>query len=670
MPETNIPEKKIRVAVAGNPNVGKTTLFNAITGARQKVGNWPGVTVEKKVGSKEYSGRMLEIVDLPGTYSLTAYSADEVVARDYILEEKPDVVVQVVDSTNLERNLYLSTQLLEMGVNLVLALNMSDLSEKKGDRIDLQGFEKFLGAKVVRTTAKDGKGINSLLDTVIEKAGSESLIHDIGYGKMIEGQILSLEAILAEDKNLDEKYPLRWLSVKLLEGDENARSKISSSSVGPEVGKYLSDLDLDICEAEIADKRYEFISSLLPQVCTTCVEKVSTSDMVDKVFTNKYLGIPIFLALMWGMFELTFTFASPFMKIIDMFFGWLAEVVAANVGSAWLASLLGDGLIAGVGAVLLFVPNIFILFFLLSLLEDSGYLARAAFIMDKLMYSMGIQGKSFIPMLMGFGCSVPAVMATRVIEDEKDRLITILITPFMSCGARMPVYVLLAGTFFGKQAGSVIFGLYVLGIIVAILSAKLFRTFIFKGTPSPFIMELPPYHRPSIGNSLKYMKNQGAVYLKRVSTVIVGGVVLIWLLAYFPQGVEYGSAESYVGSLGKFLEPLVAPIGFDWKIAVALIFGFLAKEVVLGSLGTLYGAGGDEGMLSSVLATDPTFTPAIALGLMVFTLLYVPCIGAVAVIKKETGSWKWMLFAAAYSTAIAWILAFVFVRLGNLMLVS
>lgn len=663
-------EKKIRVAVAGNPNVGKTTLFNAITGARQKVGNWPGVTVEKKVGSKEYSGHMLEIVDLPGTYSLTAYSADEVVARDYILEEKPDVVVQVLDSTNLERNLYLSTQLLEMGVNLILALNMSDLSEKRGDRIDIQGFEKFLGAKVIRTTAKEGKGIDSLLDAVIKKAGAESSAHDIGYGKEIEEKIRNLEKILAEDKSLAEKYPLRWLSVKLLEGDENARSKISNSRVEPEVEKFLSNLDLDICEAEIADKRYEFISRLLPQVCTTCVEKASPSDMVDKVLTNKYLGIPIFLALMWGTFELTFTFASPFMEIIDTFFGWLAEAVAANIGSAWLASLLGDGLIAGVGAVILYIPNIFILFFLLSLLEDSGYLARAAFIMDKLMYSMGIQGKSFIPMLMGFGCTLPAVMATRVIEDEKDRLITILVTPFMSCGARMPVYVLLAGTFFGRQAGSVIFGIYVLGILVAILSAKLFRTFLFKGKPSPFIMELPPYHRPSIGNSLKYMKNQGVIYLKKVSTVIVGGVAFIWLLAYFPSGVEYGSAESYVGSLGKLLEPLVAPIGFDWKIAVALIFGFLAKEVVLGSLGTLYGAGDDEGMLSSVLAADPTFTPAIALGLMVFTLLYVPCIGAVAVIKKETGSWKWMIFAAAYSTVIAWVLSFIFVRLGNIMFVS
>ncbi|AKB37648.1 Ferrous iron transport protein B [Methanosarcina siciliae C2J] len=660
-------ETKIRVALAGNPNVGKTTVFNAITGARQKVGNWPGVTVEKKVGTKEYAGHVLEIVDLPGTYSLTAYSADEVVARDYILEEKPDVVVQILDSTNLERNLYLSTQLLEMGTKLVFALNMSDLSESRGDEVDILRLEKLLGTSLIKTTANEGKGINALLDAIITKTDSEAhLPHEIGYGKDIEEKIRHLENILVKDMTLMNRYPSRWFSIKLLEGDENARSKLSRSSVKPEVEKFLSGLDSEGYEAEMADKRYEFISSILSQACTTCAEKMSPSDMVDKVLTNRYLGIPIFLALMWGMFELTFTFASPFMELIDMFFGSLAESVAANIDSSWLASLLGDGIIAGVGSVILFVPNIFILFFLLALLEDSGYLARAAFIMDRLMYSMGLQGKSFIPMLMGFGCSVPAIMATRTLEDEKDRLITMMVTPFMSCGARMPVYVLLAGTFFGKQAGSVIFGLYVLGIIVAILSAKLFRSVIFKGKPSSFIMELPPYHVPSVGNSLKHMWNQGSLYLKRVGTVIAGGVVIIWLLAYFPQGVEYGSAESYIGSLGKLLEPLVAPIGFDWKIAISLIFGFLAKEVVLGSLGTLYGTGEDEGILSSTLAADPTFTPAIALGLMVFTLLYVPCIGAVAVIKKESGSWKWMLFAAAYSTAIAWIMAFATVKIGNI----
>lgn len=660
-------ENKIRVALTGNPNVGKTTIFNAITGARQKVGNWPGVTVEKKIGTKAYGGHVLEIVDLPGTYSLTAYSADEVVARDYILEEKPDVVVQVLDSTNLERNLYLSTQLLEIGTNLILALNMSDLAEKRGEGLNAHALEKLPEVSLIKTTAKESKGINELLDAVISKSGSARPSNNkIEYGEKIEEKIRHLERVLAEDETLMARYPSRWLSIKLLEGDENAHSKLTSSKIEAEVKKFLSGLNTEEYEAEMADKRYEFISKLLPEVSKSHVEIMSGSDMIDKVLTNRYPGIPIFLALMWGMFELTFAFATPFMGIIEMFFGLLAEIVTANIDSPWFSSLLADGIIAGAGSVMLFVPNIFILFFLLALLEDSGYLARAAFIMDRLMYAMGIQGKSFIPMLMGFGCSVPAVMATRTLEDRADRLITMMVTPFMSCGARMPVYVLLAGTFFGKQAGSVIFGIYVLGIIVAIVSAKLFRTIIFKGSPSAFIMELPPYHRPSAVNSFKYMMNQGFLYLKRAGTVIAGGVMVIWLLAYFPQGVEYGSAESYIGSLGKLLEPLVAPLGFDWKIAISLIFGFLAKEVVIGSLGTLYGTGADEGMLSSALAADPIFTPAVALGLMVFTLLYVPCIGAVAVIKKESGSWKWMFFAAAYSTAVAWIMAFLTVKMGNI----
>ncbi len=661
--------EKIRIAIAGNPNVGKTSIFNQLTGARQKVGNWPGVTVEKKVGTRLYKEHTFEIVDLPGTYSLTAYSADEVVARDHILDERPDVVVQVIDSTNMERNLYLSSQLLEMGVNMVLALNMSDRADERGDRIDLCHLESLLGVSVVRTVANEGKGIDQILDAIIKRVDDHApLSHEIGYGNSIESKITSLEALILKESDLSNHYPARWLSVKLLEGDENVLAKISRSSANSKIRTYLADLDLEDNEAEIADRRYQFIGSLLPQVCVSCCEEVSSSDMIDRVLTNKYLGIPIFLSLMWAMFELTFTFGSPLMEVIDIAIGSLADVVSSNIQTPWLASLLGDGLIAGVGAVLLFVPNIFILFFIIALLESSGYMARAAFIMDRLMYSMGLQGKAFIPMLTGFGCSVPAIMATRTLEDEKDRLITMLVTPFMSCGARLPVYVVLAGTFFERQAGSIIFCLYILGIIVAILSAKLFRMFLFKGEPSPFIMELPPYNPPSIRNSLRQMWNQGYLYVKKVGTIITGGVILIWVLAYFPQGVEYGSAESLVGLLGRFVEPLVSPLGFDWKVAVALVFGFMAKEIVIGSMGTLYGVGGDEGMLSGALIADPAFTPAVALGLMVFTLLYVPCIGAVAVIKKESGSWKWMFFQAGYSTIVAWILAFVVVNIGNIVL--
>ncbi|MGM0770676.1 MAG: ferrous iron transport protein B [Halobacteriota archaeon] len=658
--------KKITVALTGNPNVGKTTVFNSITGSRQKVGNWAGVTVEKKTGSRNHRGHDLEIVDLPGTYSLTAYSMDEIVARDYVVEEHPDVVVQVVDATNLERNLYLTTQLMELGARVVIALNMSDLADARGDFIDIERMSEFLEIPVIRTSAKKGQGIDDLLDEVVREAEKGTHHeHEVGYGPEVENDICRMEHILSKDSELVSEYPMRWLSVKLLEGDENVLTKIGDSSVVSDVRSLLSSVDLEEYEATMADKRYESINAILPQVCRKCVREMSGSDLVDRVVTNKYLGIPIFLALMWGAFEVTFSFATPFMDMIDIFFGWLAGAVSSNISTPWLASLLGDGIISGVGSVLVFVPNIFILFFLLSLLEDSGYMARAAFIMDRLMYSVGLQGKSFIPLLMGFGCNVPAIMGTRTIEDDKDRLITILVTPFMSCGARLPVYILLAGTFFGRQAGSVIFGLYVLGIVLAVVSAKLFRTTLLKGSPSPFIMELPPYRLPSVKMGAMHMWDKGYLYLKKAGTIILGGVFLVWLLASLPFGVEYGSEQSLVGMIGHLLEPLVEPLGFDWKIAVALIFGFVAKEIVLGSLGVLYGAGEDESTLSAALLADPVFDPVVALGLMVFTLLYVPCIAVVGVIKKETGSWKWTGFSILYGTVVAWVLAFIIYRTGG-----
>ncbi|NPE29172.1 ferrous iron transport protein B [Methanococcoides sp. SA1] len=659
--------KKITVALTGNPNVGKTTVFNSITGSRQKVGNWAGVTVEKKIGNKKHAGYDLEIVDLPGTYSLTAYSIDEIVARDYVIEEHPDVVVQVVDATNLERNMYLTTQLMELGTRVVIALNMSDLADARGDTINIERMNEFLEIPVVRTSANKREGLNELLDEVIKEAlKGKHHEHEVGYGADVENDICRMENVLRNDSELTAEYPIRWLSVKLLEGDENVLTKVENSDTFAEVKSLLSTVDQEEYEATMADKRYESINAILPQVCKKCVKELSSSDLVDKVVTNKYLGIPIFLAMMWGAFEITFSFAAPFMGIIDMFFGWLAGSVAENISTPWLASLLGDGIIAGVGSVLIFVPNIFILFFLLSLLEDSGYMARAAFIMDRLMYAVGLQGKSFIPLLMGFGCNVPAIMGTRTIEDDKDRLITILVTPFMSCGARLPVYILLAGTFFGREAGTIIFGLYVLGIVIAILSAKLIRTTLLKGSPSPFIMELPPYRLPSLKMGLRHMWNKGYLYLRKAGTIILAGVVLVWLLATLPFGVEYGSEASLIGMIGHLLEPLVEPLGFDWKIAVALIFGVVAKEIVLGSLGVLYGTGEDEATLSAALLADPTFSPAVALGLMVFTLLYVPCMAVIGVVKKETGSWKWTLFLVLYGTVLAWVMALIVFKFSGL----
>ena len=665
MPEDN---RKIRVALAGNPNVGKTTLFNAITGSRQHVGNWPGVTVEKKSGFKKYRDYDIEIIDLPGTYSLTAYSMDEIVSRDFIIEEKPDIVVQVVDASNLERNLYLTTQLMELETKIILALNMCDLALERGDEIYLNKMEEMLAIPVVRTVAAQEKGINGLLDKVIEETNNEQHHgHEIGYGDEIENKVLEIERILAADNDIMSKYPLRWMSIRLLEGDENIWDKISRSHVAEDINELLNSIDQEEYEADIADKRYVAINTIFPQICKRSDQLLTKSDMIDRVLTNKYLGIPIFLALMWGAFELTFAFATPFMDMIELAFTWLAGYASSNLQPEWLASLIGDGIIGGVGAVLVFVPNIFILFFLLSLLEGSGYLARAAFIMDRLMYKIGMHGKSFIPMLMGFGCNVPAIMAARSIEDEKDRLITILVVPFVSCGARLPIYILFAGTFFGRQAGTVIFAMYILGILVAVASAKLFRMTVVRGRPAPFIMELPPYRVPKLKSAVIHMWDNGAMYIKKAGTVILLGVAIIWALASFPWGVEYGSEVSYVGIIGHFFEPFLRPLGFDWRISVALVFGFVAKEIVVASMGVLFGVGDNQEALSQSLLADPGITALNSFSLMVFSLLYMPCIAAMGVIKKETGSWKWTAFAIAYGITVAWIMAFIVYQGGKLL---
>jgi ferrous iron transport protein B len=658
-------KKKIRIALAGNPNVGKSTIFNALTGSRQHVGNWPGVTVEKKSGSVKFQDCEIEIVDLPGTYSLTAYSVDEVVARDYIIDEKPDVVVHVVDATNFERNLYLTTQLMELSVPLVMALNMSDMAEKAGTAINRASVKKFFEIPVVRTVGSKAEGLEELLRAAIHEAEtSPHHEHAIGYGDGIERTITDLVAALGNDPALAARYPPRWLAIRLLEGDENARDKLAGSPAQSNVLAILDKADLAETEAAMADKRYDVIAALLPQVCTTCVKEMNSSDLIDRVITDRYLGIPIFLALMWGAFQLTFAVATPFMTAIDVVFGYCAGLLAENsMEPAWLGSLLGDGIIGGLGSVIIFLPNIFILLSILSLLEDSGYLARAAFVMDRLMYAIGLPGKSFIPMLIGFGCNVPAIMATRTIEDKNDRLITILINPFMSCGARLPVFVLLAGVFFPENAGTVVFLLYVLGIAVAIGSAWLFRKTIFPGKPAPFLMEMPPYRLPTFVTLVRHMWDRGSLYIRKAGGIILAGAVIVWFLATFPFGVEYGSADSYAGMLGHLIQPVFAPLGFDWKIAVALLFGFIAKEIVVGSLGVLYGAGEDEGTLAAALLADPSFGPVTAFALMVFVLLYMPCIAALAVIKKETGSWKWTLFSVVYGIVAAYILALAIVHL-------
>lgn len=665
--------ERITVALAGNPNVGKTSIFNAITGSKQHVGNWPGVTVERKMGKRVHNDVEMEIVDLPGTYSLTAYSLDEIIARDFIIEEKPDVVIQVIDATNLERNLYLTTQLMELGVRLIIALNMTDLALAKGDSIDAEKMHEFLEVPVISTIGRKGSGIEGLLDAVTEELRKTQLTENIfTYDDGIEKRAGELEKILYSDLYFAH-YPARWFSMKLLEGDENIIKKAMESDRYPEIREILDKTDADSLESKIADQRYRTIQTMLRQVCNINSNRLSGSDMVDRVVTNKYMGIPIFLSLMWAAFEVTFTFATPFMNMIDIFFGWFAEAATNAISVPWLASLVGEGMIAGVGSVLIFLPNILLLFFMISLMEDSGYMARAAFIMDKLMSKIGLHGKSFIPLVMGFGCNVPAIMATRTIEDTRDRLITILITPFMSCGARLPVYVLLAGAFFGRDAGVVIFGLYALGILVAVVSAKLMRSSILRGEDTSFIMELPSYKIPTLKGSAIHMWERGKIYLKKAGSIILVGVVGVWLLASIPAPGSggtfaseevYGTTDSVIGVIGQLIEPLVAPLGFDWRIAVALVFGVVAKEIVVGSMGVLYGVGEDEESLSNILAAG-AMTPLAGLGLMVFTLLYVPCFACIGVIKRETGSWKWTLLQLVYGTTLAWVLAFLVFQMGS-----
>lgn len=656
--------ENITLALAGNPNVGKTTLFNSLTGARQHVGNWPGVTVEKKIGTASHKGRDLTIVDLPGTYSLSAYSLDEIVTRDYILKGRPDSVIHIVDASNLERNLYLTIQLLELDVNVAVALNMYDIVKSRGDSIDVDMLSKNLGLPVVETVASTGEGVDDLIDAALEAPPMERF--KPFYGEDLEKRISAVMDILRNDDKVAPRFPLRWLAIKVLEEDKEVLKLLEGNELEPRLRAHM-DKGGENTELELVNRRYENVRCIMSESCRLSENGLDPSDMLDKVVTNKYLGIPIFLAMMWAAFELTFKAAEPFTIMIDKFFNWLIVWISNNIAHEQLASLLGDGIVGGVGSVLVFVPNIFILFLIISLLEDSGYLARAAFVMDKVMSRIGLHGKSFIPLLIGFGCSVPAIMACRSIEDSRDRLITILSTPFITCGARFPVYVLFAGAFFVGAEGTVVFSMYLLSMLMAILSVILLSKFVVKGEKSPFILELPPYRMPTMRSAVLHMWDRGKMYIKKAGTIIFMGAIIIWVLASFPPGVEYGSADSVVGMMGKVLEPLIRPLGFDWKIAVALTLGFVAKEIVVGSLGTLYGTGENDDLLRDQLRADPNMTALTSVGVMVFTLIYVPCLATVAIIRKETNSIRWTLFSIAYSMSLAWVITFVIYRVGLLL---
>ncbi|MBW2039278.1 MAG: ferrous iron transport protein B [Deltaproteobacteria bacterium] len=663
--------KEILIALAGNPNTGKTTVFNQLTGSRQHVGNWPGVTVEKKEGEFTFQGARVRVVDLPGTYGLTAYSIDEKIARDFLVKERPDLVVAIVDATNLERNLYLVTQLLELKVNLIICLNMLDLAEKRGWEIDIQTVSDVVRAPVVPTVANKGQGIEDLKKTILSTATRTDNKFKIDYGRDTETMI---EEVEEEIRSLEDfPYPPRWSTIKFLEGDPDVlkllyRKGIDEGKLNRFLLKVQRDLGYDDLETLIAERRYGYIHGL----CKECIkkradieERINWSDQIDKVLTNKYLGIPIFLAFMVMTFQIVFGLGGPLADLIDAFFGWLGSGTTSLLqplgAPPWIISLLSDGIIAGVGSVLVFLPHILLLFLAIAILEDSGYMARAAFVMDRLMHALGLHGKSFIPMIIGFGCNIPAIMATRTLESKKDRILTILVNPLMSCSARLPIYTLFAGAFFAQRQGLVVFSLYLLGIVLATIMARIFKAIFFREEVAPLIMELPPYRLPSLKGVILHMWERGSLFVRKAGTIIFAGVVLIWLLASLPPGVEYGSQGSLIGRLGSIFAPLLKPAGFGfWQAAVALLFGIVAKEVVVGTLGTLYGVEGEG--LREVL--PQYFVPLSAYAFMTMSLIYIPCIAAIATIKRET-NWRWTLLAVSYSLILGWILAVLIYQIGR-----
>jgi ferrous iron transport protein B len=672
--------KVVTVALSGNPNSGKSTIFNNLTGARQHIGNWPGVTVEKKEGTARRGDQEFAVVDLPGTYSLTAYSMEEVIVRDFISGEKPDVVVNIVDASNIERNLFLTTQLMELGVPLIVALNMMDVAEVRGVEIDIDMLSELLGVPVVPMVGLRNRGTDELKDTVvsvIEGTAKYRNIH-VDYGREIEEETRKLQRSLEEQegvsRNLLDKYSSRWLAVKLLEEDERVKLDISGychedCGIFEQLAvsrKHLTGIFGGDTETVIVDMRYGFVAGIVREAIRRRFEEpVTTSDRIDRVLANRVLGFPFFAFFMWLMFFLTFFLGKFPMHWIDHLMRGLGDLVSSNITSpAWLQSLLVEGVIGGVGSVLVFLPQIFIIFLCISILEDTGYMARTAFIMDRIMHWLGLHGKSFIPMIMGFGCNVPAVMATRTLESDKDRMITILINPLMSCTARLPIYALFTAAFFAAYQGTVTFSLYLLGIILAVAMAKLFRKTLFRGEGEPFVMELPPYRWPTAKGTVIHMWERASMFLRKAGTVILAGSVVIWALSFFPPGVEYGSSQSIAGHIGHALEPLVRPLGFDWRAAVALLFGFVAKEIVVSTYGALFGVGENRMAISAQL--QKIFTPLTAYGFMAFALLYTPCFATIAVIKQETGSWKWTAFAVSYSLALAWLVAFVIFRMGKL----
>ena len=725
--------QKLNFAFVGNPNSGKTSLFNAITGKQEHVGNYSGVTVDAKKAKIKFKGYSVQITDLPGTYSMSPNSPDELFVRDHLLKEHPDVIINVVDSTNLERNLYLTTQLIDMDIPVVLALNMHDEILKKGDKFDTEQFSKITGIPTVWTTGTKREGKNELIDKAIEVAENidpiQRHIH-INYGQDLEKSINAIQNAIWKSSNYVREFSSRYLALKLLENDAHTTQKINyleNYETIIEIAKHeierLKSLLNENVNTLITNARYGFINGALTETLKRDKNsnKINTTHKIDNILTGKYTGFPIFLLMLWIMFQSTFLLGEYPMEWIETGVGLLGDFVGNLMAEGPARDLIIDGIFGGVGGVLVFLPNIVILFFFISLMEDTGYMSRVAFIMDKLMHLIGLHGKSFIPLIMGFGCNVPAIMSTRTLENRGDRLLTILIIPFMSCSARLPVYILIAGAIFPQNAGTVIFAMYLAGIVISIFTALLLKKTMFKAKEAPFVMELPPYRIPTMQATTRHMWSKAKEYLRKMGGIILWASIVVWFLSYFPRNEEMLQAytqqltiieteivhlkehadthttaidslriqenellrqllekqqyNSYLGHLGRFIEPVIRPIGFDWKIGVSLLSGIIAKEIVISTMGVLY-AGGDEDSLREAiqeqryqqgkLKGEKIFSPATTLAFLVFVLIYIPCIAVIAAIKKESGKWRWAIFNMTYATGLAWLLAFAVSKIAPL----
>ena len=678
----------IRVALVGNPNCGKTSLFNIASGSHEHVGNYSGVTVDAKEGNFEYGGYKFVIVDLPGTYSISGFSPEELYVRRNLVEETPDIVVNVVDSSNLERNLYLTTQIIDMNLRVVMALNMFDELKARGDELDIKTLGHLLGMPLVPTVSKSGEGIHDLFDKVIELYENPDPqiarhIH-INHGPELEQSIDRVKLAIQKNEDIRYKYSTRYLAIRFLENDKEVAGIIDTLPNKDEIiaarfeeQKRFEAIMGVSTESAIIDAKYAFVKGALTETYRPGKikrEHRSLTDKIDAIVTNKWLAFPIFFLLLYIVFFGTFTLGEYPMQWIDWLVARFSDFISSMMPDGMVKDLVTDGIIGGVGSVLVFLPNIVLLYFFISLLEDSGYMARAAFIMDRMMHKMGLHGKSFIPMIMGFGCNVPAIMATRTIESRKSRLITTLIVPFMSCSGRLPVYLLIVGAFFPHYGSLVLLGIYVLGIALAIITAKVMSRF-FKDDDLPFVMELPPYRVPTSKSILRHTWEKGKQYLHKITGIILISSIIIWFLGYFPNHNKYEDKvtqqeNSYLGYIGKAIEPVLEPLGFDWQMGVGILSGVAAKELVVSSMGVMYSidedveSGSGETRLQQALLNS--ISPAAALAFMVFVLLYFPCIATFGAIMAETGGWKWPLFSAVYTILVAWVMAFAVYRIALL----